>query len=165
MTTSALRSIRLLRIARVLRLIKFFRELHLLVVGISRAGKALLWIGLVIFMLVSVSSIYITKIVGQNEKVRQRIELSAREASGCCGQLKTRGRKFYRARSRLYRSRLLRVNFRWKALASFAQLSVSLRRYTSRCAKIKPSRLRGGAAVRPRGALRRRHLRPLHRGR
>jgi len=60
-----LRILRILRIARVFRLLHFFKELWLLVVGVFEAMRTLVWAWLLIFMLIFIFGIFITRSVGK----------------------------------------------------------------------------------------------------
>mmetsp|Transcript_15995 Transcript_15995/g.41370 ORF Transcript_15995/g.41370 Transcript_15995/m.41370 type:complete len:761 (+) Transcript_15995:56-2338(+) len=60
-----LRILRLCRLARIFRLIRFFRELWFLVEGILGATKTLGWAWLLLFFMIFVPAIFITRSVGQ----------------------------------------------------------------------------------------------------
>lgn len=60
-----LRILRLFRLARIFRLIRFFRELWYLVEGILGAVKTLGWAWLMLFCMIYVPAIFMTRSVGQ----------------------------------------------------------------------------------------------------
>merc|ERR1719191_860556 len=69
--TSTLRALRLLRLARIVKLIRLFRELYLLVNGITSAMRALFWVAIMTILVILVCSIFITRVIGQRDTVRQ----------------------------------------------------------------------------------------------
>merc|ERR1719487_126532 len=69
--TSTLRALRLLRLARIVKLVRLFRELYLLVNGISHALRALFWVAVMTTLVILVCSIFITRTIGQRWTVRE----------------------------------------------------------------------------------------------
>jgi voltage-gated sodium channel len=68
--TSTLRALRLLRLARIVKLIRLFRELYLLVNGISSAMRALVWVAIMTGLVMLVCAIFITRTIGHSDVVR-----------------------------------------------------------------------------------------------
>merc|ERR1719473_1361314 len=67
MTT--LRTVRLLRLCRVLRLFRFFKELYMLAQGIIEATRALGWVLILLFMVLFICSIFMTRFLGRDAAV------------------------------------------------------------------------------------------------
>ncbi|CAJ1349447.1 unnamed protein product [Effrenium voratum] len=65
---TVLRALRVIRFVRLVRMFSAFRELWLLVGGLTNSVKALSWVGLVVFMLIYVCGIICTAEIGQNDE-------------------------------------------------------------------------------------------------
>lgn len=61
----ALRIARLLRVVRALRLIRFFKDLWLIVSGVLQSARVVLWAWALILLIIYISGILITRMVGQ----------------------------------------------------------------------------------------------------
>jgi len=72
---TTLRTVRLLRLFRVLRLFRFFRELWILAQGIIQATRALGWVFVLLFIVLFICAIFMTRILGQNEKTEAVVAL------------------------------------------------------------------------------------------
>lgn len=65
---TVIRALRVIRFVRLVRMFSAFRELWLLVGGLTNSVKALSWVGLVVFMLIYVCGIICTAEIGQNDE-------------------------------------------------------------------------------------------------
>eukprot|EP00929_Paragymnodinium_shiwhaense_P120483 TRINITY_DN92435_c0_g1_i1.p1 TRINITY_DN92435_c0_g1~~TRINITY_DN92435_c0_g1_i1.p1 ORF type:complete len:876 (+),score=204.24 TRINITY_DN92435_c0_g1_i1:39-2630(+) len=64
-----LRLVRLLRVLRIVRLFRFFKELSLLAQGILGALQAMVWAFLLIILVIYLSAVLITNLIGHDERV------------------------------------------------------------------------------------------------
>lgn len=66
---TVLRVIRILRLLRLLRLFKTFPELYILAVGLVESLKVVFWISILFFILIFVSAIFCTTMIGHESKI------------------------------------------------------------------------------------------------
>eukprot|EP00392_Amoebophrya_sp_AT5.2_P017670 g18072.t1 len=66
-TLSALRVLRLLRVLRSIKLIRYFKDLWLLVNGLARALRSIVWVMLLLSLIIYVSALFLTSQVKGNE--------------------------------------------------------------------------------------------------
>lgn len=64
---SVLRMMRILRVARMVRFLKVFKELWLIISGIIDSVKTIFWVSVLLALLLYISALLITQVVGQNE--------------------------------------------------------------------------------------------------
>eukprot|EP00747_Dinoflagellata_sp_TGD_P024766 gnl/TRDRNA2_/TRDRNA2_130776_c0_seq1.p1 gnl/TRDRNA2_/TRDRNA2_130776_c0~~gnl/TRDRNA2_/TRDRNA2_130776_c0_seq1.p1 ORF type:complete len:480 (+),score=73.47 gnl/TRDRNA2_/TRDRNA2_130776_c0_seq1:433-1872(+) len=72
-SVSTIRILKLFRIARVFRLLRFFNELWLLVAGILDAMRTLVWAWVLIFMIIYVAAVFVTRLIGNDEKHKDHV--------------------------------------------------------------------------------------------
>ncbi|CEM03516.1 unnamed protein product [Vitrella brassicaformis CCMP3155] len=63
-----LRIVRLFRLARLVRLFRIFKELWLLMSGLVTSMRTLSWVGLLLFLFLYISAIFVTQIVKQSSE-------------------------------------------------------------------------------------------------
>eukprot|EP00397_Hematodinium_sp_SG-2012_P018831 GEMP01019312.1.p1 GENE.GEMP01019312.1~~GEMP01019312.1.p1 ORF type:complete len:580 (+),score=89.34 GEMP01019312.1:194-1933(+) len=64
---TVMRIARIFRLVRLIKLVRAFRELHLLIVGMVQAFRAILWVFLIMAMILWCLAIFITLVVGQDD--------------------------------------------------------------------------------------------------
>jgi len=72
--SGSLASLRMLRLLRIVRLLQLFRDLHLIVVGMTKALKTLVWIIITIGCLAYIGSIVMVEVVGKGSRDDPRVQ-------------------------------------------------------------------------------------------